>query len=118
VLDAEALSRLRNLDPTGAAGLMKRLLGAFEQALEKLLFSLDPSTPETLPSLEHMRHVAHTLKSSAASLGGLGLSGMCAQVEAQCRAGEVPDLPEQILRLQSEARRMLTALEQTFRLTP
>jgi HPt (histidine-containing phosphotransfer) domain-containing protein len=115
VLDAAALARLRALDPTGAAGLLRRVVDAFALALEsKLLPQLDGVLRGPEPDFDALRHVAHTLKSSAASVGGLQLSELCMRLEAQARQRSDQDLPNQIAQLQAEAMRVLAALKQTL----
>jgi HPt (histidine-containing phosphotransfer) domain-containing protein len=90
VLDAQALARLRELDPTGATGLLERVLRAFETSLERLLAQL----AEARRTNDHatMRHVAHTLKSSAASVGALELSRICADIERRVREQQTEGL--------------------------
>ncbi len=84
VLDAEALERLRELDPTGENRLMERVVDAFETSIGRLV----PQLVEANRNHESagIRHVAHTLKSSSASIGAMKLSKMCAELEALARA--------------------------------
>jgi HPt (histidine-containing phosphotransfer) domain-containing protein len=83
VLDAAALARLSELDPTGNGTLVQRVLATYATSLERtrneLLRARQPMQPEAV------RHLAHTLKSSSASVGALALSTLCAQVEQHVR---------------------------------
>lgn len=90
MLDAAALARLAELDPGGSAGLVRRVLSTYAQALERsqreLLRLREPLQSEPL------RHLAHTLKSSSASVGALALSALCAQLEQCMRAQPADDI--------------------------
>jgi HPt (histidine-containing phosphotransfer) domain-containing protein len=83
VLDAAALARLSELDPTGDGTLVQRVLATYATSLERtrheLALARQPMQPEAL------RHLAHTLKSSSASVGALALSTLCARVEHHVR---------------------------------
>jgi len=90
VLDAQALDRLRELDPSGSNGLLPRVLKAFETSLERLLSQLAEARLKNDQAA--MRHVAHTLKSSAASVGALELSRICADIERRIREQQTEGL--------------------------
>jgi HPt (histidine-containing phosphotransfer) domain-containing protein len=83
VLDAQALAKLRELDPGGTNGLLERVLRAFESSLQRLLSQL--AEARLVNDQATMRHVAHTLKSSSASVGALELSRICADIERRIR---------------------------------
>jgi hypothetical protein len=110
VLDAEALERLRELDPGGKAGLLARVLATYTHSLQQLLAQLQVARDEG--DSQAQRHVAHTLKSSSASVGALTLSALCAEVERQLRDGPMDGLVGQLDQLASEGRRVLAALRQ------
>ena len=86
VLDKPSLDRLRELDPTGAAKLMERVVAAYMASLDRLLPELAAARGATL-NLTVIRHISHTLKSSSASLGALQLSERCAEIETMARNG-------------------------------
>ena len=90
VLDAVALARLTELDPTGENHLLERVLRAFQSSVARLRPQLD----EARRTGDHaqIRLVAHTLKSSSASIGALRLSQLCGQVEAAIRLDTAADL--------------------------
>jgi histidine phosphotransfer protein HptB len=87
VLDADALGRLRELDPSGNTQLMARVVTAFSKSLERLLPDLSQARGRQPADLDAIRRVCHTLKSSSASLGALELSRRCAELEADARDG-------------------------------
>jgi HPt (histidine-containing phosphotransfer) domain-containing protein len=89
-LDAEALARLRELDPKGENKLLERVLRAFQTSAARLMPQLE--TARLANDRATVRLVAHTLKSSSASIGALELSRVCAQVEALIRAESADNL--------------------------
>jgi len=108
VLDALALARLQELDPSGTTGLVARVLTTYAQSLQRQLGVLQTARQDH--DLSGQRHVAHTLKSSSASVGALKLSALCAEVERQLR-DSVPDgLEAQLDELAAEGQRVLAAL--------
>ncbi|HEY0817758.1 MAG TPA: response regulator [Rhizobacter sp.] len=112
VLDAQALERLRELDPNGENHLMERVVSAFESSVGRLMPQLD----DALNSLElgGIRHVAHTLKSSSASIGAMKLSRMCADLEARARNDQADGMAERIAQLQSEVEIVRLALKRVL----
>lgn len=89
-LDAEALARLRELDPDGRSQLVRRVLEAFQTSAARLLPQLLEA--QAAGDRAGVRLVAHTLKSSSASIGALALSQRCAQLEGAIRAETGEDL--------------------------
>ncbi len=110
VLDAEALRRLRELDPTGANRLLERVSQAFEASALKLLPQLHVARDSA--DKAGVRHVAHTLKSSSASIGAVKLSQLCAEIESMIRLDTLYDLAAKIDELDLEAASVLQALRQ------
>lgn len=113
VLDADALGRLRELDPSGKNQLLARVVTAFSKSLERLLPELSQARERQPADLDGIRRVCHTLKSSSASLGALALSRRCAELEAAARegglAGADPRLDELLLDIE-QVRLALNAL--------
>ena len=109
VLDADALERLRSLDPTGDNKLLERVLGTFRSSLDRLIPQMRDGRHGG--DAHAVRHVAHTLKSSSASVGALRLSQLCTEVEQALRqdSGLAP-LEAQLDELLDEARRLLAVL--------
>ena len=108
MLDEQALERLRELDPQGTNGLIKRVLKAFEGSLQRLLVQLQDARRQG----DHaaIRHVAHTLKSSSASVGALELSRLCAEIERRIRQDETQDLDTPLDGMIAESGRVLAVL--------
>ena len=109
VLDAEALARLRELDPGGKSQLLARVLRTFLQSLDRLL----PQMNEARSTLDlgGVRHVAHTLKSSSASIGALELSQLCAAIEKAARQQQADELPPLLDGMDAEVERVRGAIK-------
>ena len=112
VLDAQALERLRELDPNGDNHLMERVVNAFESSVGRLM----PQLEDALASMElgGIRHVAHTLKSSSASIGAMKLSRMCSDLETRARNEQAEGMAERIAQLQSEVEVVRVALKRVL----
>lgn len=108
VLDAQALDRLRELDPTGQNRLIERVFSAFEASLARLVPQLDAARADS--DWQAVRQVAHTLKSSSASIGALALSRLCADVESRVRQSQLDGLPARLDALAAEVGRVQRAL--------
>ena len=116
VLDAAALAYLRDLDPSGQAGLLPRVLQTYVSSLERQLDVL--GSARLNDDAQGQRLVAHTLKSSSASVGALELSALCADIEHKLRDGPVDGIESQLDALAGEARRILAALREALPLSP
>ena len=109
VLDAQALERLRELDPSGENHLMERVVSAFETSLERLMPQLQDALNGN--ELGGIRHVAHTLKSSSASIGAMKLSRLCSDVETRARHEQSEGMPEFVAQMQAEVEIVRVALK-------
>jgi len=113
VLDAAALARLSELDPTGNGTLVQRVLATYATSLERtrneLLRARQPLQPEAV------RHLAHTLKSSSASVGALALSALCAQVEQHVRLSQPGDIGTLLDAMLAEMQRVSGAVQAMLR---
>jgi HPt (histidine-containing phosphotransfer) domain-containing protein len=109
ILDRQSLDRLRELDPTGQAGLLNRVVLTYVATLEKLRAQFE--TARAAADTSGMRLVAHTLKSSSASVGALKLSALCADVEQRLRDGALDGLDASVEGLVAEVRRVHAALK-------
>ena len=114
VLDADALARLRDLDPSGKTQLLERVLKAFETSSTRL--SLQFKEARERSDMAGIRHVVHTLKSSSASIGALALARICAEIETSIRNGAVADLAPRLDAMDRELVAVLQAV--TSMLTP
>ncbi|MDM4764529.1 PAS domain-containing hybrid sensor histidine kinase/response regulator [Pelomonas sp. SE-A7] len=110
-LDALALAKLRELDPTGGNQLLNRIIQAYMKSLDRLLPDLAQARAAGL-DLGGIRHVAHTLKSSSASLGALALAQRCAEIEALARNGQTEGLEAQLDDMLAEIEGVRAALNQ------
>jgi HPt (histidine-containing phosphotransfer) domain-containing protein len=108
-LDAQALQRLRELDPDGQNQLLERVLRAFDSSARRLALQLSES--RLRDDLAGIRHVAHTLKSSSASVGALALSRLCAEIEASIRSEALGGLGERLDAVDRELNAVLQAVK-------
>jgi len=108
VLDAGALQRLRELDPSGKSRLLARVAQAFETSVERLMPDLRRAWQAG--DVDGVRHVAHTLKSSSASIGAIKLSGLCAEIESMIRLESRDGLAERVQSMDRETAVVLQAL--------
>jgi HPt (histidine-containing phosphotransfer) domain-containing protein len=108
VLDAQALDRLRELDPGGRNNLVQRVLDAFVASAGKLVPQLGQARKEN--DLKGIRHVAHTLKSSSASIGAVRLTPLCAEVEAMVREARCEGIEGRLDALETEIDNVLDAI--------
>jgi HPt (histidine-containing phosphotransfer) domain-containing protein len=119
LLDRPSLDRLRALDPSGASGLLPRVLGTYVASLDKLLAQLLEARASA--DAAGVRHVMHTLKSSSASVGALALSAQCAEIEQALRAGGEPEISAALLprldAMAAEGTRLLGALRTALGVT-
>lgn len=114
-LDAQALDRLRELDPDGRHGVVHRVLTAFEGSLARMCTVLEVQARADVADLGVVNGIAHTLKSSAASVGALALAQVCADVEQRLREHPGRELAPEIERLFAEAGAALVAVRAMLR---
>ena len=108
VLDADALDRLRELDPHGQSRLLERVLRAFETSAGRLTRQFDEA--RAAGDMQGVRHVVHTLKSSSASIGALTLARLCAEIESAIRAEAFGSLPDRLDAMDRELAAVLKAV--------
>ena len=113
VLDAAALARLSELDPTGNGTLVQRVLATYATSLERTRSELERARQPLQP--EALRHLAHTLKSSSASVGALALSALCAQVEQHLRTAQPDDIGPLLDAMLGEMQRVCGAVQAMLR---
>jgi HPt (histidine-containing phosphotransfer) domain-containing protein len=109
VLDAEALARLKELDPSGENQLLARVVKAFESSAARLMPQLQDA--RNIGDSHGLRHVAHTLKSSSASIGAMKLSQICADIETKIRTEKLENLDARLDSLCAEMEIVLQALK-------
>lgn len=108
-LDAGALARLTELDPTGENHLVERVLQAFRASVARLRPQLDAA--RQAGDRNAIRLVVHTLKSSSASIGALSLSQLCAQIETVIRVDPTADLTAPLAALDTDLDGALSAID-------
>lgn len=108
VLDADALERLRELDPLGKSRLLERVLRAFESSASRLAKQFRDA--RAAGDMQGVRHVVHTLKSSSASIGAVALARLCAEIESSIRAEAFAALPERLDAMDRELTAVLQAV--------
>jgi HPt (histidine-containing phosphotransfer) domain-containing protein len=112
-LDALALSRLRELDPDGRHGVLRRVFTAFDSSLSRMLVQLAAEREDGNAGV--VSAIAHTLKSSAASVGALALSQACGEVEQRIRAGAPGNLCTDVERLLQQGESALQSVRAMLR---
>lgn len=108
-LDPEALARLRELDPDGRHGVLRRVMKAFETSLARMLAQLQAERHGGDAAV--VSSVAHTLKSSSASVGATALASTCAEVEGRLRKGAPGSLDADVQRMLHEGEAALAAVK-------
>jgi HPt (histidine-containing phosphotransfer) domain-containing protein len=108
LLDADALARLRQLDPNGSRGFVAQVLRTFEASLVRHLATLEDARLQG--DLKRAGDVAHTLKSSSASVGALAFAQGCTALERLARLGDRSALGAPLQALQLEGTRVLGAV--------
>jgi HPt (histidine-containing phosphotransfer) domain-containing protein len=108
VLDADALRRLRELDPGGRSRLLDRVLRAFESSATRLGEQFREARRHD--DMAGIRHVVHTLKSSSASIGALELARICAEIETSIRTDSLAGLPSRLDAMDRELKAVLQAV--------
>ena len=112
-LDAQALGKLRELDPDGRHGVVVKVLTAFENSLQQACAEM--AVARDAGDLGKIGQLAHKLRSSSASVGALALSAVCGEVERQVRDGETTGLMTRVGQFLTEAGRALEAVRAILR---
>ena len=99
-LDASALTRLSELDPTGKSRLLERVLTVYQGSLNRLLPQLQMARRDR--DAVAIERVAHTLKSSSATIGALHFAALCAETEAIARSACQDDLDAHVASMLEE----------------
>ena len=115
-LDAGAIARLSELDPTGENRLIGRVLQAFQASVARLRPQLDAARRDD--DRNAIRLVAHTLKSSSASIGALALSQVCAQLESLIRVDPGADLSAPLAAFDGDLDDALRAIDALLKESP
>ncbi|MCA0241020.1 MAG: Hpt domain-containing protein [Proteobacteria bacterium] len=109
LIDPQAIERLRELDPSGQLGVLRRVLQAYEASLKRHLADIEQAA--TTGDADRLSRAAHTLKSSSAAIGAMDFSQRCAELEQQLRSQrQVPPVAE-LQSLVADGRQVLAAVE-------
>jgi hypothetical protein len=108
VIDPQAIERLRELDPSGQQGVLRRVLQAYETSLTRHLADIASARGDD--DLDRLSRSVHTLKSSSAAIGAMGFSQRCADVEHQARSERRHPEAAELDALIHEGRRVLAAV--------
>lgn len=108
VIDLQAIERLRQLDPGGQAGVLDRVLRAYQASLTRYLAEVVSEPVASDP--ERLARAAHTLKSSSAAVGAMGLAQHCADIEGLVRSHKTLPPPAQVEAMIHEGRLVLAAV--------
>jgi PAS domain S-box-containing protein len=83
VIDRTALDGMREIERSGKANMVKRLIDSYLSDAPTLIRAIKQAAEaDNRPDLAR---AAHTLKSSSANLGALGLSNLCGELELTAR---------------------------------
>lgn len=108
LMDPLKLDSIRNLDPDGKMGLLKRVIDLYIEKspplIQQMLTGLDRSNSE------EVYRAAHSLKSSSATIGAVGLAEMCRRLEMAGRDGALNDAPKMVREIEAEFSRVCTVL--------
>jgi len=108
LFDAQALDKLRVLDPQGTHGLVARVLRTFAESLERHADELRDARHAM--DFAALRLVAHTLKSSAATVGALELARLSTDIEALSRQQSPDSFGAVLDAMQTELQRLREAM--------
>ena len=100
VIDRNALDQIDELDPEQNGTLLNSIIDTYVENAEVLMLELSEATGDK--DLAAAVRAAHSLKSSSANVGARRLSGLCAKMEKQGRAGNIDPITTNIDRAWKE----------------
>lgn len=112
-LDADALDRLRELDPDGRRGFVVQVMQTYETSMRRHLARLHEAM--AAGDQKQAGEIAHTLKSSSASVGALEFSRQCLELERAAKTNQIAELVTMASALQVEGQRVLVAVRAMLR---
>ena len=108
-LDREVLATLRDLQNAGEPGFLSELVAAYVAdaitRIDAFRAAIQRGDPKAL------YQAAHSLKGSSANLGARELVSLCAELEAQGRAGVMVGVAAALADVEAEFTRVRRALE-------
>lgn len=108
LIDPEAIERLRQLDPGGQQGVLRRVLQAYETSLTRHLADVTEAAAQG--DSDRLARSAHTLKSSSAAVGAMGFAQHCADAEQAVRQRQAMPDAALVEAMIHEGRRVLRAV--------
>ena len=112
-LDADALDKLRALDPDGRHQLLPRVLQTYDSSARRLLAALaEAGARADWATAERM---VHTLKSSSACIGALDFARRCGGLEHRLHVGDHAGIAGELASLDDDGARVLAAVQAMLR---
>ncbi len=108
VINEAALENIRQLQQAGKPDLLARIIDLYLDDTPGLLNALRDSI--TGGDAANVRMVAHRLKSGSANLGAMELADLCRQLEEQGHTGQLENSLTLLNRIETEFKRVSTAL--------
>jgi HPt (histidine-containing phosphotransfer) domain-containing protein len=107
-VDISALDKIRTLQREGAPNLVHKVVKLFISNSAKLVENMKQAL--STADAPQLQRAAHTLKSSSATVGALRLAGLCKDMEARARAGNLAQVEHALNRIEIEYARVRAAL--------
>lgn len=110
ILNLDKLDSLRQLDPEGGTGFLKKLASIYLSSAPSYLSQIEKAI-QTRDD-HALRKAAHTFKSSAANIGAETLSGLCQKLEDYGENHQIDEASRLLAEMQHEFRQVTIALEE------
>ena len=107
-IDSKALDEIRALQRSGAPSLLDKVVACYLDDAPRLAQSMREAIAAGDSGV--LQRAAHTLKSSSATVGALRLAGLCKDMEARARAGNLAEVEHALNRIEIEYARVRAAL--------
>ena len=109
-LDPHTLQNLREMQDSGAPGLLAELLELFQADARTQIAAIREAVAAA--EAERLRHAAHGLKGAASNLGAKQLADLCLDLERLGRAGTTAGAEGMLARIEPEYERACAAFRQ------
>ncbi len=90
MIDSSVLETIAALDPNDSSGLVRRIVGMYEEDSVRQLAELEAALSGG--DLDGARRAVHTLKSASSHVGINALAELCLEAEVAARAGKLDDV--------------------------
>lgn len=108
-IDRQVLTQYRELDPSGASGLVARLMRIYLDSSRALLGRAEAAL--AAGDAAALQHAAHPLKSSSANVGALTLAELCRQLEALGKEARLDEAQALFDAVRQEHQRAVTEID-------